>query len=96
MISWRKNHKAEMKKYQSIASSNIQECENYLSRMKSGTQLLKDDDLIRKAFALMNSAMIQQQNRPDKVRNIFYANSEDDKHPKKNIWHFFRIFCKNF
>jgi len=73
------------KKYQSIASSNIQECENYLSRMKSGTQLLKDDDLIRKAFALMNSAMIQQQNRPDKVRNIFYANSEDDKHPKKNI-----------
>ena len=40
-------------------------------RIKNGFNLLQENAQLKKAFALMNAAMIQQQNRPDKVRNIY-------------------------
>ena len=72
-------------KYENISQSNIKECENYLMRIKNGFNLLQENAQLKKAFALMNAAMIQQQNRPDKVRNIYYVKNKNDKHIKKNI-----------
>lgn len=48
---------------QGVALSNIANCRRCLIRMHEGIELIKADDILRKAFNLMNRAMLLQQLR---------------------------------
>ena len=47
--------------YRQAAQRHLQNCRNALERMRAGIALLETDNLVRRAFALMNQAMLAQQ-----------------------------------
>ena len=72
--------------YSSVAQNSISECFNALERMRSGLELVQNNEKIRKAFQLANQAIYKQQILPSYKRKLVQYDVEQEDPEQRYIF----------